>query len=144
MSADATTFCNDLQQEHASLLQRLAHLEGAIESANGATVADHLRAIQEHLLQHFRFEERDGYMKHVLERAPHLHRKVGSLLAEHAEMAQDLVTLIGAAAPMSNNTPLSGAFRHRVRQLLSKIRVHEAHETDLVQEAANEELGTED
>lgn len=144
MSLPTTSFCQELRQEHASLLDHLAQLEQAIESANGTTVANLLKAMQQHLLRHFGFEEQDGYMNHILDRAPQLHRKVEGLLAEHREMAHELADLIAATNTLSSQAPLPGAFRHRVRQLLIKVRIHEAHENQLVQETTNQELGTED
>jgi hypothetical protein len=144
MSAAASVFFDGLHLEHASLLERLSQLEAAIESSHGARVVGHLHAIQAHLLTHFRFEEKDGYMKQVLDRAPHLHRRVQSLLAEHGQMACGLELLIAAGSALAGDQVPSDAFRHQVRQLLVIVRAHESAENQLVQEAANRELGTED
>jgi hypothetical protein len=139
-----SSFRDDLCQEHASLLERLSGLEEAIESAHGDTVADHLGAVRTHLLHHFEFEESGGYMKHVLDRAPHLHLQAQELLAEHGRMRKQVDDLLAQVSGLAANRPLPDAFRHRVRDLLEFVRKHEARENRLVQETLNQDLGVDD
>jgi len=140
----ASTFCDDLCQEHASLLKQLSGLEDTIESARGDKVAEHLGAVRDHLRQHFQFEERDGYMKHVLDRAPQLHPQTQELLAEHGRMSRQVDELVALISSLPSNRPLPDALRHRVRQLVQSVRKHEAIENRLVQETLNQELGADD
>ena len=140
----ASAFRDDLCQEHASLLERLSGLENTIESARGEKVAEHLRAIQDHLERHFQFEERGGYMKHVLDQAPQLHQQTQDLLAEHGQLRRQVGELVAVASTLPHDRPLPDAFRHQVRQLLQTVRQHEARENRLVQETVNQDVGVDD
>jgi hypothetical protein len=147
MHETATSFAEELGHEHASLLQQLEELEtmtaGSTVSAVGVLL-ETLRAVRAALHRHFLFEEKGGYMNHVLAHAPHLHRRTEGLLAEHHHIGRSVEELIGNAAVASPGAPISAEVCEHVRQWVKLVRGHEASENLLVMEACCGDIGEED
>jgi hypothetical protein len=104
-------------------------------------VAACLDGLQVHLREHFRFEEKDGYMEAVRQRQPHRDREIAQLLEEHRQLAQSLDAL---RLDMRVADGLSDSLRESVRAWVERVRHHEAHENRLVQEAFNLDISAED
>lgn len=133
-----------LGRAHEALLKDLQQLEEAVRPSAGANlpaVRARLEATQTHITAHFRFEEQNGYMNAVQDRAPHLERVIQQLAEEHHQLAQGLNALIDQARTAGGLTEM---LRQGVRQWLERVRHHEERETDLVQEAFNQDIGAED
>jgi hypothetical protein len=129
---------------HAALERDLRKLEEAVGSSSGmspAEVVARLGATQTHVREHFCFEEQDGYMDTIRQREPRLERAIQHLVEEHRQLAQSLEALLGEARTAPS---LHEAFRDKVRTWVGRLRGHEAHEIDLVQEAFNWDIGAED
>jgi hypothetical protein len=147
MAEVAPSFATELSHEHASLLGQLCSLEEVPEGPStdcAGPLAGRLRAAQASLQRHFHFEEQGGYMSQVLADAPHLYRAARELLAEHGRMAHDLDSLIAAAASVPPGSPVTPAMREQVRQWVRMVRAHEARENQLIQQACNQDIGTDD
>jgi hypothetical protein len=112
-------------------------------SAVGVLV-EALRAVRAGLHRHFLFEEKGGYMNHVLAHAPHLHRRTEELLAEHNHIGRSVEELIGTAAGISPDSSVPSAVCENVRQWVKLVRGHEARENQLVMETCCEDVGEED
>ncbi len=133
-----------LKQAHAALLKDFQKLEGWIGSPKNVDVAHlalHLENLRTHLLDHFRFEEKGGYMDAVRGRAPHLEREIARLEEEHVEMAGALGHLVDACRSC---TRLADEQRQRIRDWIKQVYHHEAHENRLVEDAFNTDLGAKD
>jgi hypothetical protein len=129
---------------HAVLHEDLCRLEEAAHPAAGqdpAALLARLAATQAHLVEHFRFEEHNGYMDAVRKREPRLERTVEQLALEHRQLAQSLAELVAEAGTA---TAVGEALRGSVRGWLQRVRRHEVRENDLVQNAFNLEIGAED
>lgn len=126
-----------LRKAHINLLKDLAGLVDAVHSSLG-TDAVEMRSLLErtrtHILEHFRFEEQNGYMDAVLHREPNLARTVENLREEHRQLAQEMEALIERTR---TGRHLEDAFRDQVRSWLESVRRHEARENTLVQDAFN-------
>jgi hypothetical protein len=147
MHETASSFAEELGQEHASLLKQLEQLETMTAGSTVPTVGvlvEALRAVRAGLHRHFLFEEKGGYMNHVLAQAPQLHRRTEELLAEHHHLGRTIEELIGTAALASPGSPLPSAECERVRQWVKLVRGHEARENQLVMEACCGDIGEED
>jgi len=147
MLETVTSFSAELSHEHASLLEQLRELEEAMATLGaqlGEPIADRLQALRANLQRHFHFEEQGGYMRHVLDRAPHLHRTVEELLAEHHRLGQGLDELVELARAVPCGSLAPAMFRDRAQQWITLVSGHEARENRLVQEACNRDLGTDD
>jgi hypothetical protein len=144
MGKNNVVLSHDLGEAHASLLADLCKLEQAVRPASAespASVLGRLTATRAHITEHFRFEEQDGYMDAVRKREPRLERAVQQLADEHRLLAKSLDDLLQEAGAAK---VLNDAFGERVREWVTQVREHEARETDLVQAAFNQDMGTED
>jgi hypothetical protein len=100
-----------------------------------------LTAARAHLLDHFRFEEQNGYLDTVKKREPRLDRAIQHLVQEHRELTGRLDALIDEAAGASN---VSESMRQAVPQWLTRLASHEQRENELVQDAFDFDIGAED
>jgi hypothetical protein len=128
---------------HATLLEDLRKLAQAARpgSAEGLPeLCARLAVTQAHLLEHFRFEEHNGYMDAVRKREPRLERAVQDLAEEHGQLARSLAELLGRAGATS---PDDGV-RQAVLDWVERVRRHEGRESALVQEAFGTDIGAED
>jgi hypothetical protein len=138
MSKPRASFAELLSRAHAVLLEDLEKAERAAYSPStrkSARFAAHLRRVQRHLRDHFRFEERDGYMSAVRKREPQLDREVHRLLQEHRQLAQALNALIERAGHGPEGVPAE-----QVRAWVEQVRLHESRENALVEEVFNRDL----
>jgi hypothetical protein len=131
-----------LARAHAVLLEDLQNLENVIRapaSGRPARLATQLRRLRRHLGEHFRFEERDGYMSAVRKREPQLDREVTGLLAEHRQLAKDLDALRDQARQDQESVPAA-----EIQAWIERVRSHEARENALVEEVFNRDTIAED
>ena len=147
MHETAASFAEELGHEHASLLKQLEELKDMTAGNNVPAVGvlvEALRAVRAVLHRHFLFEEKGGYMNHVLAHAPHLHRRTEELLAEHHHIGRTIEELIGSATVASPSSPIPIEVCENVRQWVKLVRGHEARENQLVMEACCEDVAAED
>ena len=133
-----------LMRAHLALRKDLGKLEEAARPASGAGAAElraRLGATRTHVVEHFRFEEENGYLDAVAKREPRLERAVQQLADDHRRLAQSLDALVEEArvAPHLDDT-----FRGKVLTWMEQLRRHEDRENDLVQDAFNTDIGAED
>ena len=86
-----------LSRAHQALRNDLQKLEESIHRTSDQdipAIRAHLGATRAHILEHFRFEERDGYMDRVRKREPRLQHAIDQLAGEHRQLAQSLDALI--------------------------------------------------
>jgi hypothetical protein len=117
-------------------------IEGLLASTH-SPVEFHQRlvAAQNHVRDHFHFEEFDGYLDHVLERCPHLERSVQRLKEEHVQLSDSLEVLLAEAAA---STFLEDTFCAKVRAWIQQLQAHEDRENKMVGVAFSQEAGTGD
>jgi hypothetical protein len=133
-----------LPKAHAALLRDLRQLEEATRASSGLSskaLTAHLVATRAAIMEHFRFEEQDGYMDKVSKREPRLERAIQQLKEEHRELTKSLDACIEQARTAPS---LGDSVRDAVRHWIERIRQHEMRENQLVQEAFNWDIGTED
>jgi hypothetical protein len=133
-----------LGQAHAALLHDLGKLEEAANPTSHEGLAEllaRLSATRAHVIEHFRFEEQNGYMDAVRKREPRLDRTIDQLAEEHGLLAQSLGVLIEhARSAASPDDP----FREEIRKWVERVREHEARESAVVQDAYNLDISAED
>jgi hypothetical protein len=135
MESSQPTFAEALNAAHTALLIDLRDLDEAARSASGegsAELGTYLGKVRTHLLEHFRFEEQDGYMAPVLKEEPRLGPAIQELLAEHGQLARVLDALI---QEVGASRRLEGVLLERVRGWVKQVRHHETQENNLVYEA---------
>jgi hypothetical protein len=133
-----------LARAHKRLRKDLRELEEATQGpwpggpkGMGKLLAD----ARADLVEHFRFEEHNGYMEAVLRIRPNLERDVQALLGQHKQLADALDQLI---ADVKTMTAEDGSFGQRVRGWIKAVWRHEARENTLVEDAFNVDLSAED
>jgi hypothetical protein len=144
MARSQSLITDSLSQAHAALLDDLAKLEDATRAIVGdglGLVCTRLSATRAHVLEHFQFEEKDGYMDKVRKREPRFERTIQELYNEHGRLAQSIDALVEEANAARE---LTDGFRQRIREWIECVRKHEARESRLVLDAFNSEVGAED
>ncbi len=144
MKKTAPPLAEALGRAHAALLADLSRLEEAARPSRAEGPPDlrqHLQATRAHILEHFRFEERNGYMDGVVERAPHLERVVCELAQEHRHLKESLDALLAEAGPGKGRDE---AYCAKILHWLERVRRHETRENELVQDAFNLDISPED
>jgi hypothetical protein len=143
MTKKEISIAESLSRAHEALQRDLQALEECIAPDSGKSVASiraRLKTTQRHILEHFRFEEQNGYMEKVRRREPRLEHAIDQLVLEHRQLAGSLETLLEAARDASS----SDAFPVNIRQWIAAVRQHENCEDRLVQDAFNYDIGAED
>ena len=135
---------NGIAQEHASLLQDLATLEGCLAEGGPDIQADEqLRALELRLRSHMSREEEGGWMQEVLEHAPHLAREVRRLREEHSQLKTGFSDLVQRARRIAEVWQ-DDRFRARMKGWIHAMRAHEMRESALLQEAYLRDIGAQD
>jgi hypothetical protein len=141
MAKTRNSEAENLKKAHANLLDDLGQLEQAVGPTSREKLPElrkRLAATQADVTEHFRYEEQNGYMVTVRKKEPRLERQVQLLVEEHRRLAETLNGLVKDAGTDEE------AFRQKVRAWIESIRQHEAHETEVVQDAFNLDIGAED
>lgn len=132
-----------LSRAHAALLKDLRKLKAFIASPNPEIMdlLDRLDVTTTRMAEHFRLEEKDGYMESVRVRSPHLERAVDKLKCEHAEL---LITAKELLSDAQTAMRIDNGLRARVLDLIAAVRDHEERENILIEDVYNRETGLED
>lgn len=124
-----------LHHAHEALLHDLRELERLAKRSTTEDIS-HLRtrlhSVYGDVMEHFRLEEENGYMDSVRTRSPRLERTVSQLAKEHRQLADSLESLI---ANVDDCSIIDGALRKDIHSWVERMRRHETHENNLIQEA---------
>ena len=139
-------FFEVMQTEHKQLTDLLTEI-GATVSAQERDknhVTDLISRLSELVESHFSHEERGGYLKDALERAPRLTPQAELLLDQHAPLQEEVEKL----RLLVHSGVESAAWWTRIEsdfhKFASRLINHEHAENMLVQEAYTEDIGTGD
>ncbi len=110
----------------------------ALENGRARQVIEReLRSFIEKLRAHFRYEEKDGYMKGVKLDKPHLAEQVDRLRDDHEHMRGEMDALEAASFEDSN----CREFQDRILRFLDHVRGHEQAENEVLERFITEEYG---
>ena len=144
MKSSATRTASNLDPCHESLLEDLKNLQETFDSVATLTslaAGVRLAVMRSRLADHFGFDEQTVWMELLRKREPRFDHVATCLLREHCELTQSLDILIGEAEATQS---VDEAFREQVRHWIARVRDHEFREDQLLEESANEDLGTGD
>jgi len=144
MKQEYSSPASDLAAAHRELLGNLRQLEqaaNALPDDDDGELMIRLEATRARLDDHFRFEEANGYMQAVLDRAPQLERKVRHLRDEHRELRQSLSALTREA---EGAQVASQRFRKGLKEWVGRLKDHEKRENLLVEDVFNCDVAAED
>jgi len=133
-----------LAKAHVALLKDLRQLDEVSRLPSPGSFAEmttRLAAAREHIAEHFRFEEQNGYLDVVRRREPQMDRTIEELHEEHRQLLLSLNALLEEARAYGG---AEGTFREKVRAWVRRVRQHESRENSLVQDAFTTDIGTED
>jgi len=116
----------------------------ATRDATRRQVATRLKELTQQVLDHFDHEESGGYFGEAIDAAPRLSERADALLAEHAQMAEQLVALQHRAATQISSTRWWHALESDFIDFMDRFSAHEKAENALLQEAYFDDIGAED
>lgn len=135
---------NSIVEANIALLADLRELEQAVRPSSGEGLAElcaRLGPIHARIIEHFRFEEQNGFLDVVKKKEPRLERAVHQLALEHGQLRQSLDGIMGDARAA---TSLGDSLRGKIREWIERLRQHESRENSLVQDAFDTDIGAED
>lgn len=161
------TLSNETRGEHDALLVAMHRLEAALAAAApgrqqawGARVQNDLRLVQEALARHVASAEgSDGLLASIDLSRPAIVRRVERLRREHADLLQQANDLQRRVERLCSvewtayeacladevlDDPDAADIRLPTAQLLSALRSHQAHESDLIFETFYTDIGAGD
>jgi RNA polymerase-binding transcription factor DksA len=94
------------------------------------------------LPEHFALEERDGYLAAAVNAAPRFHRQATQLLAQHAEFAQRLNSLLTRARQLEDSVTSYLGWKQEFLRISADLLEHERAENDLIGQAHTEDIGS--
>ena len=144
MEHPETPIAKAINRAHTALLRDLKALEVIARRASTSgpeALRARLEAMRAHIIEHFRFEEEDGYMDAVRRLEPRLERAIEQLAEEHRQLLDSLDALRTeiATLPSANE-----AVATKVSAWVQKLQKHEARENHLMQDAFGLDIGTTD
>lgn len=135
-----------MQAEHdelQELLDRCLRLVGSTPSQR-KHVDLLVSQLSELVENHFRHEEKGGYLKVAVERAPRLSPRAEALREQH-DLLQEEIDKLRMLVHSGVESPSWWArIREDLRQFAQRLHSHEEAENDLVQEAFNDDIGVGD
>jgi hypothetical protein len=139
----ATTGAKDqsrlIAEGHVALRETIRELEAAKEPARLSRL---LRVLNEKLEEHFAEEEgQDGLAAAVPSSVPHQVTKLERLFEEHGQF---LSSVAGLSARLESIERVLGEARSDIWTLCHNLRSHERHESELLRDAINTDVGTGD
>jgi iron-sulfur cluster repair protein YtfE (RIC family) len=139
----------EIDIQHAdlgALLDSLAATLGAVanDPNDVGTRVEMLRLLvklEHQLLEHFDYEEANGYLAEALAVAPRLTRRAKRLRGEHSHFLGRIRTLVNRTRETGESPGSWTALATGVRKLTYELRFHELEENRLVQDAFMDDLG---
>jgi hypothetical protein len=144
METTSITFVEAISRVHKALLKDLRRLEEQVASGSEDVlpiVIARLERTQNHLAEHFRYEEQDGYMDGVRKREPRLERAIEQLGSEHRLILHSLESILEEARLAS---ALDSALQEKILAWMELVREHERREDELIENAFNLDINAED
>ena len=145
-------FLQEIKDDHHELRQLMHHTAAMLNRPRWMTI-EHNRLVElfgklrDQLAMHFSLEEAYGYIEDALSVAPHLSRRAEQLRSQHYELYSDLCRLTERAeAMLYHEEPETaiGELSQDFGGFSQRFHEHELHESDLIVESLNEDLGTGD
>ena len=139
-------FFEVMQSEHKELTDLLTEVRAALtaDDRDKNQVADLITRLCELVVTHFNHEERGGYMKEALERAPRMASQADLLLDQHEPLLEEVEKLRLLVHSGVESASWWTRIEADFHKFASRLINHEHAENKLVQEAYTQDIGTGD
>ena len=143
---DVHEFVEMMKAEHRDLFEVIQDVQQAMTSQlrDTQTVDVLLKRLTEKLLNHFAFEEKDGYLHEATDEEPRLKSRADALLNQHTMMRAELTKLSEFVKTSDNSESWWESFQAQFKHFLEHLKKHEMAENQLVQEAFTDDIGSKD
>ncbi len=144
MTQTDTNLAEGLLRAHRALENEMERLQKQVTITTHeelTSLGASLEKVHTHLLNHFRFEEQDGYMTEVAQRAPQKDRTIQALLDEHQTMAQKLEEL---RKETGQAITYLDSLCSKIQDWIKQVNDHEQRENALVLDAFQVDIGNKD
>jgi hypothetical protein len=137
---------NQISDEHEELSFRLTQFREVLarRKINPLALLDCIDALSDVVNTHFAHEEVGGYFEQIVERVPHLLRKVEALKQQHQAFRQSLAELHGLANKDSHSPKYWERLEMHFQDFWERFGEHERTENALLQETYERDMGDSD
>lgn len=142
---------HQIREEHRGIRQQMKYILKLWEKqpqANGGEwfrELEHLtRDLRQTLETHFKFEEKGGFMKPVLEARPTKSQAVDHLLEEHGRILEQFDRLIASLEAAKIEPARLKDLGEEYKNLIAGVQHHERAENELIQMVFTQDLGAGD
>ena len=135
-----------IEQEHEALREKLRYIHEVLAAHDtpGEKLAGLLRNLHDALEVHFANEEFHGFFGEITAHAPHLKCSADKLCAEHQGMLHRASELARFAAAGTGSEAWWRELKSGFQVFSKQLMHHESHENALLQQAYQEDIGTND
>ena len=135
-----------IQQEHEALREKLRHIHDVLAAHDtpGERLSVLLRNLHDALVVHFSNEEFHGFFGEITAHAPQLKSSADKLCAEHLGMLHRASELGRFAAAGTGSEAWWRELRAGFQVFSKQLMHHESNENALLQQAYQEDIGTND
>jgi len=132
--------------EHVQIRNQLRELHRvlALQQTSLEEVERLLQELRAGLHQHFCNEEREGFFEQIVARAPQLSRQADSLTHEHADMIEELDSILRSTQRGEVQPVCWRTLALRFEDFMKCLMHHESEENGMLQQAYVDDLGTKD
>ena len=135
-----------MRREHAELRELLAGMHRTLAERReaAANVAHMLSLMCDHLETHFREEEVTGFFDALVAKAPHFADQTDILRGQHTQMVAQSRALITLAARGDGSAAWWQELEDEFHKFSKELMHHESKEVELLQEAYDVDIGSQD
>ena len=143
-------FLQEIKEDNKRLRELMSSVAQALSLPRHVRALDLVRTLNDlcdQLAMHFALENALGYLDDALEIAPRLSRRARALRSEHDALFEDFRAIVDEAEKLLNHThPRRHVTRVAVMffDFQARFQAHEAHESELILEAFDDDVGVGD
>ena len=135
-----------MRVEHEELRESIGSLLHTIRtrSVKAKEIKPLIAQLCQRLKTHFEEEEAGGFFADITQQAPRLSREVDTLCEEHTKLLDEAVELAEKSGHCQDTDAWWNTIEQEYEQLRKQLLHHESDENLLLQQAYNEDIGTQD
>jgi len=146
MAKEQPPSIHEIEDEHRQIRELFDRLNSRLAEIEESTTDLYtlLDEVCAHVQAHFDLEEKGGYFRDVVARAPNLLHRVDELKAQHAELSAAGREVVERAKSEGPSADFWNRTRSELEAFIKRFFEHEGAENLLVQEAFTRDIGAAD